>query len=263
MRDDDRPEDTGIRASRGDGVLTLIIDRPELRNALTDEVLAALVLATTEADADTSIRCIVIQGSDTVFASGADIRVLLARTPGQMYCGERTHMWSQLRAVRTPMVAAVSGLCLGGGTELAMMCDLIVASSTARFGLPETQLGLIPGSGGTQLLPRAIGKAKAMDMILTGRLLDASEADRYGLVSRVVDPESWRQVAADLAAAIAARSAVAQRLTKVAVKAAFESGFSAGLETERAAFGMAAASADSREGLQAFVDKRTPEWKHE
>ena len=144
-----------------------------------------------------------------------------------------------------------------------MMCDVVIASDTARFGLPETQLGLIPGAGGTQLLPRAIGKAKAMDMVLTGRLLDADEAERFGLVSRVVDSALWRTTAADVATTIAGRPAVAQRMVKVAVGAAFESGVSAGLETERAAFGMAAASADSKEGLAAFIEKRPPVWRHE
>jgi len=160
------------------------------------------------------------------------------------------------------MVAAVSGFCLGGGLELAMMADVIVASETARFGLPETQLGLIPGAGGTQMLPRAIGKAKAMDVVLTGRLLTAAEAENAGLISRLASPENWLETAQEVAATIAARPALAQRLAKEAVQAAFETGLQAGIGVERRAFAMAFASEDAREGLTAFVEKRDPSFGH-
>ena len=256
------PSSSTVAVERGDGVLTLTLDAPEQRNALTDEVLAALAGAFDTADADDEVRAVALLGSDAVFASGADIRALLARSPQAAYDGDRARLWDRLRRVRTPVVAGVSGLCLGGGCELAMMADVVVAAQSARFGLPETQLGLIPGAGGTQMLPRAIGKAKAMDVVLTGRLLDAAEAERCGLVSRVVGDDEWRERTTRLAARIAARPAVAQRLAKESVLAAFETPLPAGVAAERKAFTMAFATADAREGLQAFVDKRDPTWSH-
>jgi enoyl-CoA hydratase len=236
------------------GVLTVTLDDPGTRNALTDEVLRALVAAVADADRDDEVRAILLRGSDEVFASGADIRALLARDAQEVYDGDRAQLWAALRRTRTPWVAAVSGLCLGGGCELAMMADVVVASETARFGLPETQLGLIPGAGGTQMLPRAIGKAKAMDVVLTGRLLDADEAERAGLISRVAPAEGWREAAADVARRIAKRPAVAVRLGKETVQAAFETPLQAGIDGERRAFAMAFASDDAREGLMAFVE---------
>ena len=242
------------------GVARLTIDNSARRNALTDPVLAALADHAAAADADPGVRAIVIAGSEKVFASGADVRALLERSPVEAFGGDRPLQWARLRRIGTPTVAAVSGYCLGGGCELAMYCDVVIASPSARFGLPETQLGLIPGAGGTQMLPRAIGKAKAADMILTGRLLGAAEAERAGLVSRVAD--EWLQTAIEAAEAIAARPAVAQRLAKAALLASFESPLAAGVDAERAAFGIAFGSEDAREGLRAFVDKREPEWRH-
>jgi enoyl-CoA hydratase len=162
-----------------------------------------------------------------------------------------------------PLVAAVSGFCLGGGLELAMYCDVIVASESARFGLPETKLGLIPGAGGTQLLPRAIGRAKAMDVILAGRLLDAEEAERAGLVSRVAGSEEWRSVAESIAADIAARAPLAQRLAKEAATRGLSLGVDAGIDAERTAFALALGSADAKEGIDAFLAKRDPLWRGE
>jgi enoyl-CoA hydratase len=204
------------------------------------------------------VRGILSAGSAKVFASGADVGALLERTPLQAYDGARVQRWAQLRALRTPVVAAVSGFCLGGGCELALMSDVVVASPTARFGLPETQLGLIPGAGGTQFLPRAIGKALAMDMILTGRLLTADEARDHGLVSRLAD--DWLDEARRAAAAIADRPSAAQRLAKEAVAAAFETPLRAGVDVERRAFAMAFATDDATEGLTAFLEKRPPVW---
>ncbi|MDO9408879.1 enoyl-CoA hydratase-related protein [Patulibacter sp.] len=256
------PPAAPLRTERADGVMTLTIDDADTRNALTDAVLAELVARMTEADATDEIRAVVLEGSDAVFASGADIRALLDRDALGIYGGDRARLWAALRRTRTPTVAAVSGLCLGGGCELAMMSDVVVASETARFGLPETQLGLIPGAGGTQMLPRAIGKAKAMDMVLTGRLLDAAEAERAGLVSRVAAPDAWRALAGKVARRIASRPAVAERLGKEAVLAAFETPLQAGIDGERRAFAMTFASSDAREGLTAFVEKRDPSWSH-
>lgn len=251
-----------VRTEVDGAVATVVIDSPATRNALSDPVLAELVDAVGAADADPRVRCLVIAGSERVFASGADIRALQRRTAVQIYDGDRARLWARLREVRTPAVAAVSGLCLGGGAELAMMCDIVVASQRSKFGLPETQLGLIPGAGGTQMLPRAIGKAKAMDMVLTGRLLDAVEAERCGLVSRVVAPEEWQTAAREVAAAVASRPAVAQRLARGAVRSAAELPLSGGIEAERTAFATAFGSHDAAEGLAAFVDKRTPRWEH-
>ena len=254
--------DSGLRLDRSDAVALVTIDRPEQRNSLSDPVLSELTRQLVGLDGDPDVRAIVLAGSDKVFASGADVRALLERGPLEIYDGDRARHWEALRRVRTPLIAAVSGFCLGGGCELALMADIVIASETARFGLPETGLGLIPGAGGTQLMPRAIGKAKAMDMVLTGRLLDAGEAERAGLVSRVVGAELWRSTALEVAAAVAGRPAVAQRLAKEALLAAFETGLQAGLGLERRAFAMAFGSADAQEGMTAFVEKRDPRWRH-
>jgi enoyl-CoA hydratase len=250
----------GVRHEDGWTVLTLM--SPENRNALTDELLAALADAAEHADRDDAVRAIVLAGSDKVFASGADLRALAERTAMDSFDGSRARDWERLRRLRTPTVAAVSGFCLGGGAELAMMSDVIVASPSARFGLPETMLGLLPGAGGTQMLPRAVGKALAMDMVLTGRMLDAAEALEHGLVSRVAADGECLALAEEVAAAIAGRSAVAQRLAKHAVRTAFETGLSAGVDAERTAFGQAFSSADATEGVQAFLDKRSARWTH-
>jgi enoyl-CoA hydratase len=248
--------------TRDSAVVTVRIDRPEQRNALSDPLLARLADTLGALDVDAGCRAIVLAGSDKVFASGADVRALLERSAVEIYDGDRARYWEALRRLRTPLVAAVSGFCLGGGCELAMIADLVIASETARFGLPETQLGLIPGAGGTQMLPRAIGKAKAMDMVLTGRLLSAAEAERTGLVARVTAADAWLSTAQEVAAEIAARPAVAQRLAKEAIDAAFDTPLHAGLATERRAFAMAFASEDAREGLTAFVEKRDPGFRH-
>ena len=252
----------GLTSHGADGILAIVYDNRENRNALTDEVLTELFRLMSLADRTDEIRCIRIEGSPKIFASGADIRSLANRTALGMYANERIQLWQALRAVKTPKIACVSGLCLGGGLELALLCDVVLASDTARFGLPETQLGLIPGAGGTQLLPRIVGRPVAMDMILTGRLLDSATAERMGLVSRVVDASELQDVVTQVASAIASRSAVALRLAKAAVLSAYETTFASGLETERALFGLAAASDDAAEGITAFMEKRDPEWRH-
>jgi enoyl-CoA hydratase len=239
----------------------VLLNRPEALNALNDEVMGLLVDALVELDDDDGIRCIVIGGSEKAFAAGADIGQMAEASAMEMYEARRIDRWDAIRRVRTPLVAAVSGFCLGGGNELAMACDLIVASETARFGQPETALGIIPGAGGTQRLTRAIGKAKAMDVILSGRFLTADEAERAGLVARVVAREAWLEEAKAVARAIAEKGPIAQRLAKESVNRAYESTLETGLDYERKALYLAFASEDAREGLTAFTEKRKPEFR--
>jgi enoyl-CoA hydratase len=222
-----------------------------------DELVGALRAL----DDDEAIRCIVLGGDERAFAAGADIGELAAATPIELYANRRIDQWDAIRALRTPLVAAVSGYCLGGGCELAMACDLIVASESARFGQPEISLGVLPGAGGTQRLTRAVGKAVAMDVILTGRMLTAHEAQAFGLVARVVAREAWLAEAKRVAHDIARKSPVALRLAKEAVDKAFEAPLAVGLEYERRSFYLARASEDASEGLAAFTEKRSPEWR--
>jgi enoyl-CoA hydratase len=252
----------GVACSHDGAVVVLTLDRPERRNALTDDVMARLATEAERADRDPDVRCLVIEGADEVFAAGADVRALGARSGVELRRGDRALAWETLRRLRLPVVAGVAGLCLGGGCELALLADIVVAGTSARFGLPEAGLGLIPGAGGTQLLPRAVGKAVAMDVALTGRLLTADEALRAGLVSRVVGDADWRQVTREVAATIADRPAVAQQLIKELIGAAFESPLTAGLQYERAAFAVAKSSEDAGEGIAAFLDKRPPVYRH-
>jgi enoyl-CoA hydratase len=239
----------------------VLLNRPEALNALNDELMGRLVDALVELDDDDGIRCIVLGGSEKAFAAGADIGQMAEASAMEMYEARRIDRWDAIRRVRTPLVAAVSGFCLGGGNELAMACDLIVASETARFGQPETGLGIIPGAGGTQRLTRAIGKAKAMDVILSGRFLTADEAERAGLVARVVAKEAWLEEAKAAARAIAEKGPIAQRLAKESVNRAYESTLESGLDYERKALYLTFASEDAREGLTAFTEKRRPDFK--
>jgi enoyl-CoA hydratase len=239
----------------------VLLNRPEALNALNDEVMGLLVDSLEELDADDRIRCIVLGGSEKAFAAGADIGQMAEASAMDMYEARRIDRWDAIRRIRTPLVAAVSGFCLGGGNELAMACDLIIASETARFGQPETGLGIIPGAGGTQRLARAIGKAKAMDVILSGRFLTADEAERAGLVARVVAKEAWLEEAKAVARAIAEKGPIAQRLAKESVNRAYQSTLETGLDYERKALYLAFASEDAREGLTAFTEKRKPEFK--
>jgi enoyl-CoA hydratase len=250
-----------VVVERDEPVAVVRLNRPEARNALSDALMDELVAALSELDADNEIRCIVLAGDERAFAAGADIAELAASTAVELYQAPRVARWDAIRKLSTPLVAAVSGWCLGGGCELAMTCDLIVASDTARFGQPETGLGIIPGAGGTQRLARAVGKALAMDMVLTGRVLTAHEALAAGLVARVVAREAWLGEARRVAGEIAARAPVAQRLARESLDRAFETGLDSGLDFERKALYLAFASEDAREGLTAFVEKRRPEWK--
>jgi enoyl-CoA hydratase len=237
------------------------MNRPQQLNALSGELMQAVVEALTELDGDAGVRAIVLGGSERAFAAGADIGELAAATPVSLYENRRIDQWDAIRDLRTPLVAAVSGFCLGGGCELAMLCDLIVAAESAKFGQPEINLGVLPGAGGTQRLTRAVGKAVAMDMILTGRMLSAREALGLGLVARVVAREAWLEEAKRVAREIAAKGPIAVRLAKEAVDQAFEAPLAVGVQFERRAFYLARASEDAGEGLQAFVEKRPPDFR--
>ena len=250
-----------VLVERDDPIAVVTLNRPKQLNALSEPLMEELVARLTELDREPAVRCIVVAGSDRAFAAGADIGEMAEASAMDMLYARRVERWDAIRKLWTPLVAAVSGFCLGGGNELAMSCDLIVASETAKFGQPETSLGIIPGAGGTQRLTRAVGKAKAMDVILTGRFLDAWEAERAGLVARVVAPEAWLDEAKRVAREVASKGPVAQRLAKEAVNRAFDSTLELGLEHERRLLYLAFASQDAREGLTAFRDKRDPEFE--
>jgi enoyl-CoA hydratase len=250
-----------VLVERDEPIAVVTLNRPEQLNALSEPLMEELVERLTELDRDETIRCIVLAGNERAFAAGADIGEMATATAMDMLYARRVERWDAIRKLWTPLVAAVSGFCLGGGNELAMSCDLIVASETAKFGQPETSLGIIPGAGGTQRLTRAVGKAKAMDVILSGRFLDAEEAERVGLVARVVPKEAWLEEAKRVAREIASKGPVAQRLAKEAVNRAFDTTLELGLEHERRLLYLAFASEDAHEGLTAFTEKRPPEFK--
>jgi enoyl-CoA hydratase len=250
-----------ILVTREEPIAVVLLNRPKQLNALSTELMDELAGALKELDADDAIRAIVLGGSERAFAAGADIDELSRATPIDLYYQRRMDRWEEIRALWTPLVAAVSGYCLGGGCELALTCDVVVASETAQLGQPETNLGIIPGAGGTQRWARVAGKAIAMDVILSGRFLSAREALAAGLVSRVVAKEAWLEEAKRVAHAIAAKGPVGIRLAKEAVDRAYESPLTLGLEYERRALYLAFASEDAKEGLTAFMEKRPPEFK--
>ena len=250
-----------VLVERAGPIAVVLLNRPEALNALSDELMDELVTRLTELDREEDVRCIVLGGSERAFAAGADIAELARLSPIDLYYQRRVERWDVIAGLWTPLVAAVSGFCLGGGCELAMACDLIVASETAQFGQPETGVGVIPGAGGTQRLTRAVGKSLAMDVILSGRFLSADEALRAGLVARVVAREAWLDEAKRVARAIAEKPPVATRLAKEAVDRSFESTLRLGVEYERRLLALAFASEDAKEGLNAFLEKRKPEFK--
>ena len=246
------------------GAVGLIrLNRPQVHNALNGALMGELGEALRRFEKDDGIRALVITGNDKAFAAGADITELQAKTFSDVYLEEFvTANWEEVTRCRKPVIAAVAGLALGGGCELAMMCDFIIAADNARFGQPEVKVGTLPGAGGTQRLTRAIGKAKAMDLCLTGRTLDAQEALQYGLVSRVVPLASLLDEALGCAAQIAGYSAMAVKLNKEAVNRAFETTLAEGVHFERRLLHASFGSEDQKEGMQAFVQKRPPQWKH-
>ena len=243
------------------GMITL--NRPKALNALNDALMNELGQALAEFDADEGIGAIVVAGGDKAFAAGADIGAMKDRGYRDVYMGEFvTRNWERMKSVRKPVIAAVAGYALGGGCELAMMCDIIFAAETAKFGQPEIKLGIIPGAGGTQRLPRAVGKAKAMDLVLTGRMMDAAEAERAGLVSRVLPAERLLEEALAAAAQIAEFSLPSVMMAKESVNRAFESPLAEGMLFERRLFHALFATEDQKEGMAAFVEKRKPKFKH-
>lgn len=242
------------------GIITL--NRPKALNALNSQLMREVVSAVEELDADREIGAILLTGSERAFAAGADIKEMAPKTFSEVYSEDFFSDWDRLSSARTPIIAAVSGYALGGGCELAMLCDFIIASDTAKFGQPEIKLGVIPGIGGSQRLTRAVGKAKAMDMCLTGRNMDAEEAERAGLVSRVVPAAELLEVALDAATTIASMSLPAAIMAKEAVNRSFETTLAEGVRFERRVFHSTFATADQKEGMAAFVEKRTPDFKH-
>jgi enoyl-CoA hydratase len=263
---DDRLVGVAIPAPGPDGPLNgvalVTIQRPDVLNALSFDLLDALASALATLDADPACRAIVLTGSgERAFAAGADIRELARQTPVSLVVENRFAVWERIAATRKPVIAAVRGFALGGGCELALSCDLIVAGEDARFGQPEINLGVMPGAGGTQRLTRAIGRARAMDLVLTGRTITAREAESMGLVSRVVPPERTLDEALALGAAIAAQAPIAVLAAKEAVRLAEELPLADGIRHERRAFFALFATDDQTEGMAAFVEKRRPEWK--
>ena len=253
-------DSTVIVETRG-RVGVMRINRPRQMNALNSEVMAQILAAVEAFDADPEIGAMVLAGNERAFAAGADIKEMAGMGVVDHIQSGRIAMWQRVRSAKKPIIAAVSGFCLGGGCELAMMCDMIVASETATFGQPEINLGIMPGAGGTQRLTRAVGKALAMEMVLNARFISAQEALVHGLVNRVVPVEHFLDEALTLAGEIAARAPLAVQLAKQAVNQAFETSLTEGLMDERYLFYMLFASQDQQEGMAAFVEKRPANWQ--
>ncbi len=249
-------------------ILTLIVEhagliqlnRPQQLNALNAVVMEELAVALEEFDRHELVGCIVITGNPRAFAAGADVKEMADVTAVEMLRRDSIARWDRIRKIKKPIIAAVSGFCLGGGCELAMACDLIVASESAQFGQPEINIGVIPGAGGTQRLTRALGKSKAMELILTGRYLSAREAEQFGLAARVVPTEVYLDEALKLANEIAARPPIAVRFAKEAINKAFETSLSEGLDFERRLFYFTFTTEDQKEGMHAFIEKRKADW---
>ena len=250
--------------TEGGKVGVVQLNRPKALNALNDQLMNELGEALKAFDADPALGCMVITGSEKAFAAGADIAAMAKYSFAEVYGSNYiSRNWETIRSIRKPVIAAVSGFALGGGCELAMMCDFIIAADNARFGQPEIKLGVIPGAGGTQRLPRAVGKSKAMDMALTGRMMDAAEAERAGLVSRVVPLASLMDEALAAALMVASFSQLATMAAKESVNRAFESGLSDGVMFERRLFHALFATADQKEGMDAFMAKRSAVFTHQ
>ncbi|MDH6197746.1 enoyl-CoA hydratase [Mycobacterium frederiksbergense] len=251
-----------ILVTRTDRVATIKLNRPKALNALNSQVMTEVTTAAAELDRDPNVGAIILTGNEKAFAAGADIKEMAELSFADVYSADFFELWSKFAATRTPTIAAVAGYALGGGCELAMMCDILIAADSAKFGQPEIKLGVLPGMGGSQRLTRAIGKAKAMDLILTGRTIDAVEAERAGLVSRLVPADSLIDEALAVAETIAGMSLSAARMAKEAVNRAFESSLAEGLLYERRLFHSAFATADQKEGMAAFSEKRAANFTH-
>lgn len=258
--------DTILISVQGDGPLktgVIQLNRPKQMNALNDQLMDELGHALLAFDHDESIGCIIVTGNEKAFAAGADIAAMANYDFMHVYkTGYISRNWETMRQVKKPVIAAVAGFALGGGAEVAMMADFIIAADTAKFGQPEIKIGIVPGAGGTQRLPRAVGKAKAMDMVLTGRMMDAAEAERTGLVSRVVPADKLMEEALAAAATICALGQPSVMVAKELVNRAFESPLSEGLVFERRMFHALFGTQDQREGMDAFLNKRKPDFKH-
>ncbi len=250
-----------IESSLDGNVALLRLNRPEARNALSPELMERLAGELERLDPDPDVRCVVIAGSEKVFAAGADIKAMSERSFAEALRHPAASFWRRLAAIKTPMIAAVSGYALGGGCELALACDMIVAAEGATFGQPEINLGIIPGGGGTQRLARVLGKQRAMEYVLTGRRFGAAEAEAAGLVNKVVAEGHWLEEAMALAAAVAKQPPIAARLAKQAVLVAEETALSPGLENERRLYELAMATEDRVEGMTAFLEKREPRFE--
>ncbi len=237
------------------------INRPEVLNALNVTLMHELVDALESLDTSPEVRCIIITGNEKAFAAGADIKEMAEASSMEMLQRDQFARWDRIRKIRKPLIAAVSGFALGGGCELVMTCDLVVASETALFGQPEINIGVMPGAGGTQRLTRAVGKVKAMEMILTGRMISAAEALQWGLINKVVPVEYYLEEAKSWASEIASKPPIAVRLAKESVLKAFDTTIEGGLEFERKNFYLLFSSEDQKEGMSAFSQKRKPEWK--
>jgi enoyl-CoA hydratase len=242
------------------GLVTL--NRPQALNALNSELVAELNQALDAFEADANIQCIVLTGSEKAFAAGADIKEMQSKSYMDVFMGDFIGSWDRVTRCRKPVIAAVAGFALGGGCELAMMCDFIIAADTAKFGQPEINLGVMPGSGGTQRLARFVGKSKAMEMCLTGRMMDAAEAERSGLVSRVVPAASLIAEAMKAAESICSKSLPAVMMTKESVNRAYETTLAEGIRFERRVFHAMFATADQKEGMAAFAEKRKPQFRN-
>jgi enoyl-CoA hydratase/carnithine racemase len=249
-----------VLAEKDDAVGIARLNRPDARNALSPELMADLAELVEAWDADPKVRCIVIAGGDEYFAAGADIRAMALRSFQEALVAPTAAFWTRMAACRTPLVAAVSGYALGGGCELALLCDMIVASETAELGQPEILLGIIPGGGGTQRLARVLGKQRAMELVLTGRRIPAEEAYAMGLVNQVARKREWLAKAIELGQVVARRPPIAVRMAKQAVLAADETAMSAGLDQERRLYELTMATEDRVEGMTAFLEKRKPEF---
>ncbi|MEZ5758916.1 MAG: enoyl-CoA hydratase [Emcibacteraceae bacterium] len=250
-----------LEICREDRVVLIRLNRPQALNALNSEIMRELIAELTPLDKDPDVGCFIITGSEKAFAAGADIKEMQSKTYMDMYTHDYFADWQKFCDFRTPKIAAVSGFALGGGCELAMMCDFIIAAKSAKFGQPEIKLGVIPGMGGSQRLTRLVGKSKAMDMILTGRMMDAEEAERCGLAARVVDDEKLLGEAMEAAKAISSYSKPAVMLAREAVDRALEGSLREGLIFERRIFHSLFATEDQKEGMAAFAEKRKPDFK--